>query len=86
MVTSLTTLMLYIHFFKYQRVGVTVVGFCRFGVWKEVKKCLWTRPPMDSSLEVTATWCCIHTRREAERSILSTPGECNLFSMAGFTC
>lgn len=34
--TSLTTLMLYIHFFKYQRVDVTVVGACRFGVWKEV--------------------------------------------------
>lgn len=41
---------------------------------------------MDNSLEVTVTWCCTATTREAERSISSTPGECNRFSMAGFTC
>ena len=63
-----------------------MLGVCRFGVWKEAIKFLWTDPNMDSSLEETVTWCCTPTQTEAERSITSTSGECNLFSVARFTC
>lgn len=49
---------------------------CRFGVWKAVIKYLWIHPNMDSSLEVTVTWCCTPTVTEEERNTSSTPGEC----------
>ena len=80
------TLMPYYLVFKSQHVDVTVVFVCRFGAWKVVKKLPSTRPPMDSSMEVTVTWCCTPTMQEAERSISSTPGECSLINMAIITC